>query len=82
MHHVSTTTMPTHVTVADKVVQGTRQPPSMQALSACTTSALDSLRIASQDFHEIHVLVFTQPHCRNMLSDHFHSDMDKIRSRS
>ncbi|KAF9557675.1 hypothetical protein CPC08DRAFT_668433 [Agrocybe pediades] len=42
------------------MIPGSRHPPSLQALSTCCTSALDSLRIVSQDFHEIHVLRYGQ----------------------
>ncbi|KAF8163053.1 fungal-specific transcription factor domain-containing protein [Crassisporium funariophilum] len=36
------------------MLPGSRQPPSMQALSTCCTSALDSLRIVSKEFPEMH----------------------------
>ncbi|CAA7270167.1 unnamed protein product [Cyclocybe aegerita] len=36
------------------LLPGSRQPPSLQALTMCCTSALDSLRIISQDFHDMH----------------------------
>ncbi|KDR81356.1 hypothetical protein GALMADRAFT_239209 [Galerina marginata CBS 339.88] len=42
------------------MVPGSRHPPSLLALSTCCTSALDSLRIVSQDFHDIHVLRYGQ----------------------
>jgi hypothetical protein len=38
------------------VAQGSQQPPSLQAFSTCCTSALDSLRIVSREFTEMHVL--------------------------
>jgi hypothetical protein len=37
--------------------QSSRQSPSLQALTTCSTSALDSLRIVSQDFAKMSMLV-------------------------
>ncbi|KAF8876030.1 hypothetical protein CPB84DRAFT_1796158 [Gymnopilus junonius] len=42
------------------MIPGSRHPPSLQALTTCCTSALDSLRIVSEDFHNIHVLRYGQ----------------------
>jgi len=42
---------------AHGVAQGSARPPNLYALSACTSSALECLRIASEEFREIHMLV-------------------------
>lgn len=42
------------------MLPGSHQPPSLQAFSTCCTSALDSLRIISQEFTEMHVLHYGQ----------------------
>ena len=39
------------------MAQGNARPPNLYALSACTSSALECLRIASEEFREIHMLV-------------------------
>ncbi|PPQ90137.1 hypothetical protein CVT25_012306 [Psilocybe cyanescens] len=42
------------------MVPGSSHPLSVQALSACLQSAMESLKIVSQDFHDIHVLRYGQ----------------------
>ncbi|KAH9483811.1 Protein priB [Psilocybe cubensis] len=42
------------------MVHGSNVTPNVQALNACLTSAKQSLEIASQDFHSIHVLRYGQ----------------------
>ncbi|KIL68664.1 hypothetical protein M378DRAFT_158512 [Amanita muscaria Koide BX008] len=46
--------------IQSAMIPGTRQSPSLQALSTCCTSAIDSLRIVSKDFANMSMLRYGQ----------------------